>query len=124
MTNLELLKIDNNNELDNVKNMITLQEAIEIQILKVDETLKNLKLKGDTNKALLLEQMQKYDIKTLESDKFKITRVDETTRTTVDSKSLKENEPEIYEKYSKTSIVKANLRITTKTKNMLEAKND
>lgn len=124
MTNLELLKIDNNNELDNVKNMITLQEAIEIQILKVDETLKNLKLKGDTNKALLLKQMQKYDIKTLESDKFKITRVDETTRTTVDSKSLKENEPEIYEKYSKTSIVKANLRITTKTKNMLEAKND
>lgn len=122
MNNLELLKIENETELNDVQQLMTLQDAIESEILNLDNIIKTLKSKSENNKASLLEQMQKYDIKTLDTENFKITRVDETTRVTVDSKSLKENEPEIYEKYSKKSTVKANLRITLKTKKELEDK--
>lgn len=120
--NLELLKIDNQQELLNVEQLLKLQNAIETQILDLDETIKSLKAKSESNKNSLLSAMSKYDIKSLNSESFKITRVNETVRVTLDSKAIKENHPDIYEKYSKQSVVKSHLRISAKSNKSLEAK--
>jgi predicted phage-related endonuclease len=40
--------------------------------------------------------------------------VEPTTRTTIDSKKLKEDLPAIAEKYSKTTVVKGSVRIDVK----------
>lgn len=42
----------------------------------------------------------------------KLTYVSPSTRTTIDSKKLKEEEPELAKKYSKTSLVSATIKIT------------
>ena len=120
--NLELLKIDNQQELLNVEELLRLQNAIETQILDLDETIKTLKAKSESNKNSLLYAMSKYDIKSLNSESFKITRINETVRVTLDSKAIKENHPDIYEKYSKQSVVKSYLRITAKSNKTLEVK--
>lgn len=120
--NLELLKIDNQQELLNIEELLTLQNAIETQILDLDETIKSLKAKSESNKNSLLSAMSKYDIKSLNSESFKITRINETVRVTLDSKAIKENHPDIYEKYSKQSVVKSYLRISTKSNKTLEVK--
>ena len=41
----------------------------------------------------------------------KLTYVSPSTRTTVDTKKLKEEEPELAKKYSKTSLVSATIRL-------------
>lgn len=120
--NLELLKIDNQQELLNIEELLTLQNAIETQILDLDETIKSLKAKSESNKNSLLSAMSKYDIKSLNSESFKITRINETVRVTLDSKAIKENHPDIYEKYSKQSVVKSYLRISAKSNKTLEVK--
>lgn len=120
--NLELLKIDNQQELSNVEELLKLQNAIETQILDLDETIKTLKAKSESNKNSLLSAMSKYDIKSLNSESFKITRINETVRVTLDSKAIKENYPDIYEKYSKQSVVKSYLRISAKSNKSLEVK--
>ena len=43
-----------------------------------------------------------------------VTCVVPTTKTTIDSKALKKGKPDVYEKYAKTSNVKASVRITVK----------
>lgn len=120
--NLELLKIDNQQELLNIEELLKLQNAIETQILDLDETIKTLKAKSESNKNSLLSSMSKYDIKSLNSESFKITRINETVRVTLDSKAIKENHPDIYEKYSKQSVVKSYLRISAKSNKSLEVK--
>lgn len=58
--------------------------------------------------------MDKYDIKSIDNDFVKITYKAESTRTSVDSTKLKKEQPDIYNKYSKTSTVKASVVITPK----------
>mgnify|MGYP007102645490 FL=1 len=45
---------------------------------------------------------------------LKVVYVAPTTKTTIDSKALKKDKPDIYEQYRKTSNVKASVRITVK----------
>ena len=66
----------------------------------------------DTLKNLMLENMEKYSIKSFENDDLKITYVPESTRTSVDTKALKDDG--LYELYTKTSPVKASVRVTIK----------
>lgn len=112
--NLELYKIDNHEEAIKVHNMLALQDKIEKEILSYETKIKELKSTNEQSKQLLLEAMEKYDIKSLETDNFKITRILPSTRTTIDSKKLKEQEPDIYNKYLKVSEVKTYLKITEK----------
>lgn len=112
MENIELLKIDNENDRGlTITNMEQL-DVIEKIIAEKEESIKELKVQQESIKAILLDTMIKYDVKTFNTENYKITRVDETVRNTVDSKALKEFEPEIYNKYLKQSKVKASLRIT------------
>lgn len=58
--------------------------------------------------------MNECNVKSFENDLIKITYIEPTTRETVDTKRLKEEQPEIAEKYTKVSKVKGSTRITVK----------
>ena len=58
--------------------------------------------------------MEQYGVKSFENKLVKITYVDPTTKTTVDSAKLKKNYPDIYTECSKVSNVKGSVRITVK----------
>ncbi len=62
----------------------------------------------------LVDAMDAYGIKSFENNLLKITYVAPTTRTSIDSKALKKEMPDIAEKYSKTSNVSASVKITLK----------
>lgn len=72
----------------------------------------------EEQEASLREQLEKamseYGVKKFENDQLLITYVDATTRSSIDSKALKKDLPEIAEKYSKVSSVKASIKITVK----------
>ena len=76
------------------------------------------KAKIDKAEKEMREQLQAamdaYDIKSFENEVIKITYIEESTRNTVDSKKLKDQMPEIYEKFTKSSAVKAFVKIELK----------
>ena len=75
--------------------------AMELKCKEVKEALKHA-----------MEERGIYE--PLEDDYIKITYRKATTRTTVDSKKLKEELPDIYEEYSKTSNVASSISIEAK----------
>ncbi len=77
-----------------------------------EEELKILKEKVDKVKGILYDTMGKEGVKTVDRGKLKITYVAPSSRTSVDSKKLKKEEPEIYKKYVKTTTVEGNIKIT------------
>lgn len=86
---------------------------------KVVEKMRELtKMKLETEmlekelKEELLEAMEANGIKeSFETNGLKVTYKKATTRTTLDSKKVKEELPEIFEKYSKTSEVKSSISL-------------
>lgn len=80
---------------------------ITVQKKKLDEQEKVMKQK-------LQETMETYGVKSFETPEVKFMYVAPTTRTTIDSKKLKADHPDIAEAYSKTSKVSASVRITVK----------
>lgn len=120
MENLELLKIENERERREILARLELEDAIQIKIANKEEEIKKLKAESEKSRQDLLNNMIKYDIKTLELKHFIISRVDETKRVTIDSKALKANEPEIFKKYSKSTNIKAYLRFTVKKTNLIK----
>lgn len=83
-----------------------------IQVTKSELESKEKDL--DTLKAFLLSEMQTNSVKKWETDNIVITFVEQSERVTIDSKRMKEESPELYKKYSKTSIVKPNIKIKLK----------
>ena len=77
-----------------------------------EEELKLLKEKVDKVKGILYDTMGKEGVKTVDRGKLKITYVAPSSRTSVDSKKLEKEEPEIYKKYVKTTTVEGSIKIT------------
>ena len=88
-----------------------LTELIEEIKAKEDE-LKLMKEKVDKVKEILYGTMEKEGVKTVDRGKLKITYVAPSSRTSVDSKKLEKEEPEIYKKYIKTTTVAGSIKIT------------
>lgn len=65
-------------------------------------------------RAKLVEAMDAYGVKSFENDLLKVTYVAPTSKTTIDSKALKKDLPDVAAKYSKTSPVAASVRISLK----------
>lgn len=78
-------------------------------VAKYDNTLKEIrdfecqmakiKEQNDILREKILKAMTEFNIKSFENDYIKLTYVAPTTRESIDSKSLKANEPEIAKKY-------------------------
>ena len=88
-----------------------LEELMQEIKIKEDE-LNLMKEKVDKVKETLYGTMEKEGIKTVDRNKLKITYVAPSTRTSVDSKKLQKEEPEIYNKYVKTTTVAGSIKIT------------
>ena len=88
-----------------------LTELMEEIKAKEDE-LKLMKEKVDKVKEILYGTMEKEGVKTVDRGKLKITYVAPSSRTSVDSKKLEKEEPEIYKKYVKTTTVAGSIKIT------------
>lgn len=75
---------------------------------------KALEEQEKTVRARLVDTMEIYGVKSFENELLKVTHVGATTKTTLDSKRLKAEQPEVYKEYSKTSPVAASVRIALK----------
>ena len=90
-------------------------------VLAITQTIANIatekKRLEDDDKRMreeLEKAMNDYGVTSFENEFVKITHVDPTTKVTVDSKKLKTELPDIYEKYSKVSDVKGYVKISVK----------
>ena len=88
--------------------------AVMREIAELDRMKKQLEAKDKVVRQELQEAMDKYGVKKFENDILKITYVEPTTRTSIDSARLKKELPAIAEKYSKISQVKGSVRIEVK----------
>ena len=106
----ELLNIYANNELELGK----IEEQISVAIADLQNKQKELQTKNEEIKEQIKTSMEENDVKKFENDYISITYVAPTTRTTVDSKLLKEKYEDIYKECSKVSDVKSSIRIKIK----------
>lgn len=88
--------------------------AIMQEIASLDKMKKQLEVKDKAVRQELQEAMDKYGVKKFENDILKVTYVEPTTRTSIDSARLKKELPAIAEKYTKTTAVKGSVRIEVK----------
>ena len=93
---------------EELEDLTELMEKITVK----EKELKLLKDMVDSVKTVLYGTMEKEGIKTVDRNKLKITYVAPSSRTSVDSKKLEKEEPEIYKKYIKTTTVAGSIKIT------------
>ena len=83
-------------------------------ITTIEKEIKKLKEMQDNYKEQLLKAMEENDILKIDIPELTITRKAPTTRESLDSKSLKEELPDIYDTYCKISPVKGSITIKVK----------
>lgn len=88
----------------------------QLYIMNTLKTLKELQDKEKEIKECLYNEMFKRDIKKIENDDLAITLVLPTARESLDSKRLREEMPDTYDKYCRISNVKGTIKITMKEK--------
>ena len=93
---------------EELEDLTELMEKITVK----EKELKLLKDMVDSVKTVLYGTMEKEGIKTVDRGNLKITYVAPSSRTSVDSKKLEKEEPEIYKKYVKTTTVAGSIKIT------------
>lgn len=100
----ELVKVENGNITILPEELQRLKQYQEIK-LKAEMLEKEIKQQ-------LLIAMENNGIKKWSNDVFNAIYVAETQRTSIDTKRLKEELPDIAEEYSKTSNVKSSVRVS------------
>lgn len=100
----ELVKIENGE--------ITVAEEIVNKIIEFNKAKKEMEYQEKLLKDGLMEAMNNLGIKKFIINGLSATIKDGSTRTTIDSKRLKEECPDIYEAYSKTSEVKSSITLS------------
>ena len=100
----ELVKIENGE--------ITVAEELVNKIIEFNKTKKEMEYQEKLLKDGLMEAMNNLGIKKFIINGLSATIKDGSTRTTIDSKRLKEECPDIYEAYSKTSEVKSSITLS------------
>lgn len=100
----ELVIIENNE--------IKVSQEIVNKIIEFNKAKKEMEYQEKLLKDGLMKAMQETGIKKFIIDGLSATIKEGSSRTTIDTKRLKEECPEIYETYSKTTEVKSSLILT------------
>lgn len=95
-------------------NNLVLKEDISKQIAYLETIAKQVKEAQEEIKNGILKEMEEKNIIKLETNELIITYVAETYRESFDSKTLKAEDEELYNKYVKISPVKSSVRIKVK----------
>ena len=106
----ELLTLYTKNELELGK----IEEQISLAIADLQNKQQEIQNKNEEIKEQIKLAMEQNEVKKYENDYISITYVAPTTKTTVDSKLLKEKYEDIYKECSKVSNVKSSIRIKIK----------
>lgn len=101
---MELVKVENG-KIEVAREVIN--QIVQFQKAKLEMDLKEKELKQS-----LKEAMEKVGIEKFATDNLSATIRKATTRQSVDTKRLKEELPDIYEEYLKTSNVASSLTLT------------
>jgi len=101
---MELVKVENR-EIVVAQDVVNQIVAFQKEQLKMDLIQKELKEK-------LKEAMENNNVTKLEFGELKVSYRNSSTRTTVDSKRLQTELPDIYEEYSKTSNVSSSISLS------------
>ncbi len=82
-----------------------------VRIAEFERKMKEIKAAEDALKAAILEEMESKGIKSIKTDDMTISFVAASEKETFDSKQLRADEPDMYDKYIKMTPVKASIRI-------------
>lgn len=85
---------------------------VEAEVARLEIAVKAAQERQKELKQGLYELMEQNNIKSWTGSRVKLTRVLPTTKTSLDTKALKAEMPEVYKKYSKESTAAGSLRIT------------
>lgn len=90
----------------------------QVQLIDAITQLENQRKKLDEQSKIMREKLQaameEYGVTKFDNGMIKLTYVAPTTRSTIDSTKLKKELPEVAEKYTKVSNVKASIRLEVK----------
>lgn len=103
----EMLEVIKENESGQ---LVVTKDACDVIVL-YETQMKEIKKQYDTYKRALLEAMEAYGIKKIDTDDFVVTYVEPTERITLDSKRVEKEYPEVYEECMKVSDVKSSVRV-------------
>ena len=101
-----LIKMENGNAVLNAE--------ISSQIAEFERQVKSIKAQEETLKKAILKAMEDNNIIRLETDDITVSYVASTDRETLDSKSLRNDLPDIYDEYIRITKVKPSIRIKVK----------
>lgn len=101
------------NPLPSVNTLPDRYKAMEMQILDLLAKKKEIEEQVKTFSERMKGEMEKAGVKKWETDNMRLTYIDPTTKETFDSKRFKEENPESYKEYTKTTKVKSSIRITS-----------
>ena len=103
-----------NNIIERKDSDVALSEEVCEKIVSLEKQAKEIKKQQDSMKKDILDAMQKYGVLKLDNEFLKIAFVPEHDAERFDSKTFKEENPDIYDSYVKLSKVKPSIRITVK----------
>lgn len=104
--------MESKNELLVINGQLDLKVSKRLQ--EFEQLKKDIEAKRDAYVEIIKEAMEKNGITKFENEYVVINYIAETTATTLDSKALKEAEPETYTKFTRVSTKKAYIKIATK----------
>ncbi len=103
---MELIKIENE--------IAVLDAETSMKIAEFEKAIKELKEKEDELKQAILTEMESKSIIKLETEDLMINYIAPSERETLDSKRLREEQPDLYDEYVKFSPVKSSIRLKVK----------
>lgn len=103
-----------NNIIERKDSDVALSEEVCERIINLEKQAKEIKKQQDSMKAEILDAMQKYGVLKLDNEFLKIALVPERDAERFDSKTFKDENPDVYDMYVKISKVKPSIRITVK----------
>lgn len=90
---------------------VVLLADLEQTIIDLKGQIEQAEAQKKTLQIGLIEEMKKAGLKKVETPRITITYVEPSERATIDSKRLKDEQPEVYAEYSKVSNIKESIRI-------------
>lgn len=102
------------NIIERTETDIIVPEEVCERIISLEKQAKEIKKQQDSMKNEILDAMQKYGVVKLDNEFLKIAFVPEHDTERFDSKTFKDENPDVYDMYVKISKVKPSIRITVK----------
>lgn len=103
-----------NNIIERKDSDVAISKEVCEKIISLEKKAKEIKKQQDSMKKEILDAMQKYGVLKLDNEFLKIAFIPEHDAEKFDSKTFKEENPDIYDSYVKLSKVKPSIRITVK----------